>query len=120
MLRLLAHNLTTIYTGLRVQAHYHHTVVALTYYTPDYSDPIGVAVTRQINATIASTTLAAGGIVADGFNAFKPVALAAGGSSCAAGLLIRLSPSACDIHPSPQGQAVLAAAIQSVLRQHPQ
>ncbi len=120
MLQLLAQNLATIYTGLRDQAHYHHNLVALTYYTPDYNDPIGAAVTQQINATVARTTLAAGGMVADGFGAFEPLASAAGGSSCAAGLLIRLSPTACDVHPTQPGQALLAAAIQSVLRQHPQ
>jgi lysophospholipase L1-like esterase len=119
MLRTLAQNLTAIYTGLRVQAHYHHSLVALTYYTLDYSDPVGVEVTKQLNATIAKATQAADGTVTDGFDAFRPLALAAGGSSCAAGLLIELSPTTCDVHPSRTGQAVLAAAIQSVLREHP-
>ncbi len=59
-----------------------------------------------------------GGIVADGFGAFKAASTAFGGDSCAAGLLIVLSssPLACDVHPSPAGRDLLAQAIVNVLR----
>ena len=49
--------------------------------------------------------------MASGFDAFQPAAVAAGGSSCAAGLLIVLSPGVCDVHPSPAGRDLLARAV---------
>jgi lysophospholipase L1-like esterase len=58
-------------------------------------------------------TTAAGGfdvLVASGFDAWQPVATAFGGSSCAAGLLIPVT-GGCNIHPSPKGRDLLAAAI---------
>jgi hypothetical protein len=41
--------------------------------------------------------------------------MAAGGSSCAAGLLIALPSGGCDIHPSVKGRALLAEAIVSTI-----
>jgi lysophospholipase L1-like esterase len=115
----LSTNLTTIYSRLRGEAHYRHALVALTYYTVNYSDQAEVATIQSINNAVASTTIAAQGHVADGFGAFKAVADTAAGSSCAAGLLIQLSasPLTCDIHPSPRGRDLLANAIATVLRQ---
>jgi hypothetical protein len=52
--------------------------------------------------------------IASGLDAFQPFAHAHGESSCAAGLLIPLPTSAgggCDVHPTPFGHAVLAAAV---------
>jgi lysophospholipase L1-like esterase len=109
-------NLNTIFGQIRNNAHYHHQLVSLTYYALNYNDPNAVAVVTFLNTLIANATVAAGGQVASGFDAFKPVAVAAGGGdSCAAGLLIRTSPTTCDIHPSPQGRDLLAAAIERVL-----
>ena len=44
--------------------------------------------------------------------------MAAGGSSCAAGLLIPLPPilgGGCDVHPTPKGRDLLAAAIVNTI-----
>ncbi len=110
---LRAH-LDTIYREIRDV--YHHQIVAVTYYALDYSDPRGVALTQSLNDVLASVTRQYGGTVADGFAAFRPFAEAAGGSSCGAGLLIRLPDGGCDIHPSPRGHRLLAAAtIRAVL-----
>jgi hypothetical protein len=49
--------------------------------------------------------------IASGFDAFAPVAAKFGGDSCAAGLLIRLSSTTCDVHPTPLGRDLLAAAV---------
>jgi hypothetical protein len=56
-----------------------------------------------------------GVLVASGFDAWKATALASGGSSCAAGLLIPLPTGGCDIHPSPKGRALLGQAIVSTI-----
>ena len=108
-------NLTTIYTQIRDVAHYQGPLVALTYYSLNYADPVQVAQTELLNALIAGVTQAFGGKVADGFAAFQGPSLAAGGSPCTAGLLIKLPDGTCNIHPSPAGHLLLAQAIEEVV-----
>jgi len=103
-------NLRFIYSEIRNVAHYKNTIVTLTYYSLSY-DPTSAAGTQALNAPIIDATLASGGIVASGFDAFQKRALAHDGSSCAAGLLIVLSPGVCDVHPSAQGRNALAGEI---------
>jgi len=108
-------NLTTIYQAIRSTG-YQGTIVALTYYTINYKDPVAVFVITSINAAVAAVTTGFGGRVADGFGAFGAIALSvAGGDSCAAGLLIKLSNGTCNIHPSAFGAEVLAQAVQAAL-----
>ena len=83
-------NLAIIYTLIRDVARYHGPLVALTYYSLSYSDPTQVAGTKALNSAIASVTEKFGGKVADGFAAFEGPSLAAGGTPCAAGLLIKV------------------------------
>jgi lysophospholipase L1-like esterase len=108
-------NLTTAFSALRDQAHYHHRLVTLAYYATSYTDPVQVAGVQALNTALAGVTRHFGGVVADGFTAFQRAARGAGGDPCAAGLLIPLPDGTCNIHPSAYGQAVLAAAIQQVL-----
>lgn len=103
-------NLRTIYGEIRNVAHYQGMIVTLSYYGLTY-DAAGQAGTNALNAPIIDATLANGGIVASGFDAFEVRALAHDGSSCAAGLLIVVSPGSCDVHPSPRGRNALAGAI---------
>jgi len=108
-------NLTTIYTQIRAVAHYQGLLVALTYYSLNYSDPVQVAQVKLLNALIAGVTEAFGGKVADGFAAFEGPSAAFGGSPCSAGLLIKLPDGTCNIHPSPAGHLLLAQAIENVV-----
>lgn len=107
-------NLHTIYGEIRDV--YRHQLVALTYYALDYRDQQGLSAIRAANRVIASVTREYGGTVADGFGAFREIAVGSGGSSCAAGLLIELSDGTCDIHPSERGREILASAVSDVLR----
>jgi hypothetical protein len=116
MLATLSSNLDTIYGAIRNTAHYHHQLVGLTYYSLNYADPVGVGIISEVNQVVADRTQAWGGMVADGFSAFKVAAASSGGDSCAAGLLILVSPGNCNIHPSPAGRELLAGAILSVVR----
>ena len=118
MLAKLSANLDTIYGHIRNKDGYHHKLVALTYYSLNYSDPVGTSVISQVNQVVANRTLAWGGIVADGFGAFKTASTAFGGDTCAAGLriVVTASPLTCDIHPSPAGRDLLAQAIVNALR----
>lgn len=108
-------NLAIIYALIRGVARYHGPLVALTYYSLSYSDPTQLAVTEALNSAIASVTEKFGGKVADGFAAFAGPSDAAGGSPCAAGLLIKLPDGTCNIHPSPKGRQLLAQAIENVI-----
>jgi lysophospholipase L1-like esterase len=111
----IAGNLGTIFHELRVVAGYRGPIVALTYYSLSYSDPAQVAGAQFLNSVIAGVTTANGGIIADGFGAFQAPSLASGGDPCAAGLLIKLPDGTCNIHPSPAGHRLLAAAIAKAL-----
>ena len=118
MLATLKANLDTIYGHIRNLDRYHHKLVALTYYSLNYSDPVGTNVISQVNQVVANRTLAWKGIVADGFDAFADASKAYGGDTCAAGLriVVSSSPLTCDIHPSPAGRDLLAKAIVHALR----
>jgi lysophospholipase L1-like esterase len=111
VLTTLASNLTTIYSALR-QAGFQGDLVAVTYYSLNYGDPLGTAVVTALDSTLAGVTTAFGGRVADGFGEFQAAAAAFGGNSCTAGLLIHLTPTTCDVHPSPAGAALLADAVR--------
>jgi len=110
LLTTLSTNLTTVYTALR-QDGFKGTFVAVTYYSTNYSDPLTTGAVGAIDNTLASVTRGFGGKVADGFGEFQAAAAAYGGDSCAAGLLIRLTPTTCNVHPTQAGAALLANAV---------
>ena len=90
-------------------------MVALTYYSLNYADPVQVAEIKLLNSVIAGVTGAFGGKIVDGFAAFQGPSAAFGGSPCAAGLLIKLPDGTCNIHPSPAGHLLLAQAIENAV-----
>jgi lysophospholipase L1-like esterase len=103
-------NLETIFAAIRATG-YTGLIVALTYYAIDYKDPVQLGGAALLNGAM---TIAAKNsdhvLVASGFDAWQAQALAVGGSSCAAGLLIPVAVG-CNIHPSPAGRDLLAGAI---------
>jgi lysophospholipase L1-like esterase len=111
----ITQNLAAIFTQIRDVAGYQGPLVALTYYSLNYSDPVQVAGTGLLNSAIAAVTTSFGGEVADGFAAFEGPSVASGGSPCAAGLLIKLPDGTCNIHPSPAGHLLLAQAIETAV-----
>jgi len=115
-LQQISQNLTTILTALRRTAHYHHNLAVLTYYSLNYADPVQVAGTTALNAALTAVATQFGGLVADGFAAFLHASQGFGGDPCAAGLLIALPGGGCNIHPSPLGHQILAAAVDDVIR----
>ncbi|MFI5259272.1 MAG: SGNH/GDSL hydrolase family protein [Candidatus Limnocylindrales bacterium] len=120
VLATLSANLDTIYGHIRHLDGYHHKLVAVTYYSLNYSDPVSTGVISQVNQVVAARTVAWGGIVADGFGAFASASSAFGGDTCAAGLriVVTTSPLVCDSHPSPAGRDLLAQSIVKALRAH--
>jgi lysophospholipase L1-like esterase len=111
VLGVMRTNLNTIFSELR-GAGYTGLIVAVTYYALDYRDTsIGVLLNAQMIAAATSH----GAFVASGLEAWRATATAAGGSSCVAGLLIRTSPTECDVHPTPLGRDLLAGAVIDTL-----
>jgi lysophospholipase L1-like esterase len=87
-------------------------IVVVTYYALNYkpTDP-NLPGTLALDKTITAAAGAVPGVmVADGFAAFRQRALAAGGSSIAAGLVL---PN--DVHPTLFGQFLLARAVERAL-----
>jgi lysophospholipase L1-like esterase len=105
-------NLGHIFAALRATG-YHNKIVALTYYALVY-DLAGAQGAALLNQPMINAAQPFHVRIASGFDAFKPLALLHGGSSCAAGLIIALPAAAgggCDVHPTQLGHALLAAAV---------
>jgi lysophospholipase L1-like esterase len=105
-LQAVGSNLSQILAALRQK--YTGTIVLLTYYAPSI-ELIGVV--APLNAIIAEVGGMFNARIADGFGAFQLASALFGGDPCAAGLLVRLNAAACDLHASPKGQRLLAAAV---------
>jgi lysophospholipase L1-like esterase len=109
MAQTLQGNLDRILGTLRDEAGYEGQIVVVTYYALNYADPTGAA-TQLLDNAIAQVAAAHQADVADGYTAFKPRADASAGNSVAAGLVL---PN--DVHPSADGQQLLADAVTAVV-----
>jgi lysophospholipase L1-like esterase len=107
-LQSYAANLTAILTGLR--ANYTGPLVLMTLYSPS-ADPLFTQAIDALNSAMTQVGTNFGVKFADGFTAFQLASALNNGDPCAAGLLIRLNATSCDVDPSPMGHDVLAATI---------
>jgi lysophospholipase L1-like esterase len=107
-------NLTQILTALRTQANYTGQIILVTTYSPS-ADPLFIAAVGAVDGVMVSVGAQFGATIADGFTAFLTASIPYLGDPCAAGLLVRLSPTTCDVHPSHAGQQLLAATVLSVI-----
>ena len=110
-------NLNTSLSALRATG-YRDVLMVVNYYSTDYSDAGGTALTMALNQTLAAAAGIHGAVVADAFTAFQQAAAAAGGKTCLAGLLNGnpANQAACDVHPSITGQRLLANTVQTTYR----
>jgi hypothetical protein len=106
---LMFNNLNTIFANLRATG-YTGLIVAVTYYSLDYSDTSGAV---SLNKPMIFAATAHGALVASGLDAWAP--RADGGSSCTAKLLIELPTGGCDVHPTLRGHQLLAQKIISTI-----
>ena len=109
-------NLRTILMAIRKV--YHHQLLAVTYYSPDYRNQDFNSALSALNAVTTRVIRQFHGTTADGFTAFATIAARSGGDTCAAGLLIRLPDNTCDIHPSAFGARILARTLTAAIRHH--
>ena len=110
-------NLNTSLSALRATG-YNGVLMVVNYYSTDYSDAGGTALTMALNQTLAAAAGVHRAVVADAFTAFQQAAAAAGGKTCLAGLLNGnpANQTACDVHPSITGQRLLANTVQTTYR----
>lgn len=118
LLPQISANMDTILKALR--AHFHGLLVVVNYYSLDYADLAGTAVTRLLNTAETAPAQADGAVVANAFSAFQTAATPAGGHTCNAGLLNAFPGSqfTCDVHPSQSGQQLLASTVEQVVEAH--
>jgi lysophospholipase L1-like esterase len=114
-LQSYAGNLGGILTALRTN--YNGTLVLVNNYSPS-PDPLTTEAVTLLNSAMADVGANFNVKMADAFTAFQiasalfPSPIAPhNGDPCAAGLLIRLSATTCDVHPSPAGRDLLAATV---------
>ena len=107
-------NLNTILSNLRATG-FKGVLMVVNYYSTDYSDPAGTALTQALNQTLAAAAAVHHAVVADAFTAFQQAAAVAGGKTCLAGLLNGnpADQQTCDVHPSITGQRLLAKTVQA-------
>lgn len=115
LLEKLSTNVATILRAVRTTAHYTGRIVLVTYYATDYN---GIAAGESVGLNAALQRAARGYrvLVADGYAALQRAASSAGGDTCKAGLLTRLTSGGCGVHPSAKGQRLLAQAVESAAR----
>jgi lysophospholipase L1-like esterase len=104
-----ANNLAIILTRIRSEANYTGKIVLMKYFATS-TDPLVNQAIQALNQAMTLVGAQFGAKMADGYAAFQIASIPYGGDPCKAGLLSRLSPTTCDVHPSLLGQGVLAGA----------
>jgi len=108
VLQSYAANLTAILASVR--ATYNGTVVVVLSYSPN-TDPLFIQAIGALDFVMTQVGINFGVKFADEFTAFQIASAPFNGDPCAAGLLIRLTATTCDVHPSPAGRNLLAATV---------
>ena len=103
-------NLGTILARIRKEANYTGTIVLVKYFATS-TNPLVKQAIGALNQVMAQVGSQFGAKVADAYTAFQIASIPYGGDPCKAGLLVRLSPTTCDVHPTRLGQNVLATTV---------
>jgi lysophospholipase L1-like esterase len=115
--KTLTANIRKILSSIRKKAHYSGRLAIVNYYSLNYASPATNASTRMSNRVQDAAAKPFRVVIADGFGEWRAASVHSAGSSCNAGLLTQLGmPSQCGIHPSYAGQALLAQALEKVIR----
>jgi lysophospholipase L1-like esterase len=110
-------NMRLILSAIRNRAHYRGQLAIVHYYSLNYASSVIDGLTIELNQAQDAAARPFHVVTADGFDELKAAALHSGGNTCAAGILTQLgSPGTCGVHPSYAGQALLAQALEKVIR----
>jgi lysophospholipase L1-like esterase len=117
LLTKIHNNITTILKGIRGTG-YAGQIVLLTYYSMNYTDNTLTGEIAVLNNNIIQAAKPYHVRIASGFNAFQAATQQNGGDTCQAQLLTVLTngDSACGVHPSVQGQALLAQTVMAKIK----
>lgn len=119
VLATISTNMQTILSDIR-RTGFKGVIVVVNYYSVDYSDAAGTALTQLLNQALAAPAAAEGVVVADVFTSFQAAASTAfaGGNTCRAGLLNALPQNqfTCDVHPSQSGQGLIARTVEGAIK----
>jgi lysophospholipase L1-like esterase len=117
LIKRIRANVRTIVSGIRRKGHYHGQLVVLSYYAQSYSSPGANAAQQSLSRAVFAAAKPYGAVQADGYGAFRAAVGRSGNDSCQAALLTQLGDSgSCGVHPSYSGEALLALAVQRVVR----
>src|SRR5262249_35838620 len=119
VLATYARNLTEIYIAIRILGHYDGPIVAVNYFSPDYTNVLVTPGVAQLNAITQGLTAAFGGKVADAFTAFQAASVPSGLPCAATPPLAFPTPGGlvpCDVHPTVEGQQLIAPLVAQALQ----
>jgi len=112
-----AGNIRRIMSAIRIQAHYRGQLAIVNYYSLNYASSVATAPVIALNQAADAAAKPFHVVIADGFDELKAATLHSGSNTCVAGLLTQLGgPGTCGVHPSYAGQALLAQALEKVVR----
>lgn len=113
----LKKNLGKIFKGIRGTG-YAGQIVMLNYFSTDYTNSTLTAEIQLLNNALADGAKPYNVRIASGFDAFKAATDQNGGDTCAAELITVLTngSSPCGVHPSIQGQALLAQTVMAKVK----
>jgi lysophospholipase L1-like esterase len=114
LLTTIKKNLTTIFKAIRSTG-YTGQIVFVNYYSLNYNSGLLTAEIQTLNSSIADAAKPYHVHIASAFNAFQAATQQNGGDTCQAELVTVLtnSSSPCGVHPSVQGQALLAQTLMA-------
>jgi lysophospholipase L1-like esterase len=117
LLTQISTNLATAVSQLRATG-YTGQIMIVDYYSTDYTNAGQTLLSQTLDSGLSSFATAHDLPLADVFGAMKQAASAAGGNTCAAGLLNvnPQDPTSCDVHPSQSGARVIAHTVVSTYR----
>ncbi len=114
----IGRNVKRILTAVRDRAGYGGQIAIVNYYSLNYSSPFVNSQSNKLNRAMDTAARPFHVVIANGYGELRTASLRFGQQPCLAGLITQLNGQAgsCGIHPSYAGQALLAQAIEKVVR----
>lgn len=111
----LTANVRTILSAIRNTAHYTGQLAVVDYYPTDYSSSLENVLTHNIDDVLDGAARPYDVKLVNSYAAFAAASSQDDEDPCVAGLIDPIGGGACGYHPTPAGQAVLAAALRGAI-----
>ena len=116
VVKQIATDVADTLSTIRNNDHYKGQIVIVNYYSLDYANATDDTASKTLNTTVDKAAKPYKVQIADAYGVWAAAALQSGGDTCKAGLLTQLTSTGCGIHPSIAGQALLALAVEEVVK----